>query len=95
MIPLMSVTRNFFLGPEPKKRIGPIRFLDFDTANRVSMEEMMRMGIRLYGPGQAVGTLSGGERRSVAIARAVYFGASVLILGDPTSALDVQQRQTS
>jgi simple sugar transport system ATP-binding protein len=91
MIPLMSVTRNFFLGREPKKRVGPFKFFDFDNANRITMEEMARMGIRLREPGQAVGTLSGGERQSVAIARAVYFGARVLILDEPTSALGVRQ----
>jgi simple sugar transport system ATP-binding protein len=91
MIPLMSVTRNFFLGREPKKRVGPFRFFDFENADRITMEEMARMGIRLREPGQAVGTLSGGERQSVAIARAVYFGARVLILDEPTSALGVRQ----
>jgi simple sugar transport system ATP-binding protein len=91
MIPLMSVTRNFFLGREPKKRVGPLRFFDFETADRIAMEEMVRMGIRLREPGQAVGTLSGGERQSVAIARAVYFGARVLVLDEPTSALGVRQ----
>ncbi|TAN00353.1 MAG: sugar ABC transporter ATP-binding protein [Rhizobiaceae bacterium] len=91
MIPMMSVTRNFFLGREPKRRVGPFRFFDFDTADRIAMEEMARMGIRLRGPDQAVGTLSGGERQSVAIARAVYFGARVLILDEPTSALGARQ----
>ncbi|MEO0914664.1 MAG: ATP-binding cassette domain-containing protein [Pseudomonadota bacterium] len=91
MIPLMSVSRNFFMGNEPvKKRFG-IDFFDHDFANRVTMEEMRKMGINLRGPDQAVGTLSGGERQTVAISRAVYFGAKVLILDEPTSALGVRQ----
>ncbi len=91
MIPLMSVTRNFWMGNEPIKKIGPFRMMDFARANRVTMEEMARMGINLREPNQAVGTLSGGERQTVAIARAVYFGAKVLILDEPTSALGVRQ----
>lgn len=91
MIPLMSVTRNFFMGREPTVGRGPMKRLDMEMMNATTMEEMRRMGINLRAPDQAVGTLSGGERQTVAIARAVYFGAKILILDEPTSALGVRQ----
>lgn len=91
MVPLMSITRNFFMGREPTKGKGPLKRFDAAFAGRVAKEEMARIGIDLRDPSQAVGTLSGGERQCVAIARAVYFGAKVLILDEPTSALGVKQ----
>jgi simple sugar transport system ATP-binding protein len=91
MIPLMSVTRNFLMGSEQTKGRGILKRFDTETANEICMEEMRKMGINLRGPDQAVGTLSGGERQTVAIARAVHFGAKVLILDEPTSALGVRQ----
>jgi simple sugar transport system ATP-binding protein len=91
MVPLMSIWRNFFLGAEPSKGIRPFRWFDAPTAKDVVRRELHEMGIEIRDPDQPVGTLSGGERQSVAIARAVYFGARVLILDEPTSALGVKQ----
>jgi simple sugar transport system ATP-binding protein len=91
MVPLMSIWRNFFLGAEPRKRRGPISVLDAAQAKSIVRRELSEMGIAIRDPDQPVGTLSGGERQSVAIARAVYFGARVLILDEPTSALGVKQ----
>jgi simple sugar transport system ATP-binding protein len=91
MIPLMSIARNFFLGAEPLRGRWPFRRFDMARAGRIAREEMARLGIDVRDTSQPVGTLSGGERQCVAIARAVYFGAKVLILDEPTSALGVKE----
>lgn len=91
MIPLMGISRNFFLGLEPTVGWGPFRRFNTQFADRVTREELAKMGIQIRETSQPVGTLSGGERQSVAIARAVYFGAKVLILDEPTAALGVKE----
>jgi simple sugar transport system ATP-binding protein len=90
MVPLMSIWRNFFLGAEPTKGMPPLRHVDVRTAKQEARRHLLEMGIDIRDPDQPVGTLSGGERQAVAISRAVYFGARVLILDEPTSALGVK-----
>ncbi len=91
LVPLMSITRNFFMGREPTKGFWPFRMFDEENANITAKEKMLNIGIDIRDPSQTVGTMSGGERQTLAIARAIYFGARVLVLDEPTSALGVHQ----
>lgn len=90
--PLMGVGRSFFVGAEPTKKWGPFKRFDKATAGEIAVREMQSLGItRVTDGNRLVGSLSGGERQALAIARAVYFGANVLILDEPTAALGVKE----
>jgi simple sugar transport system ATP-binding protein len=89
---LTSVTLNFFLGRELKKGPGPFGLMQMDAMHKITIEEMSKIGINIADPNQKVGTMSGGQRQTLAIARAIYFGAKILILDEPTSALGQKQQ---
>ncbi len=93
LIELMGISRNFFLGREPVRRLGPFRFLDKRRIDEITERVMGEIGIRIRSPNEPVAILSGGERQSVAIGRAMHFGAKLLILDEPTSALSLKESQ--
>ncbi len=90
IIPIMNIYRNFFLGNEPLNN-EYFKIIDKDFAIETTIKELKKFDINIENPKRLAGTLSGGERQLLAIARALYFGAKILILDEPTSALGVKE----
>lgn len=93
LVPLISIARNFWLGQEPTRSFGPIKVLDKKKMSEMARQALLEIGIRIRNADEPVGLMSGGERQSIAIGRAVYFGKKLLILDEPTSALSVKQTE--
>ena len=91
LVDSMSIGRNFFLGREPMSRLGPIKLLDMQTIATQTRQSLADVGIEIRSAREKVAKLSGGERQSIAIGRAVHFGVKLLILDEPTSALSVAE----
>ncbi|MGB9553446.1 MAG: ATP-binding cassette domain-containing protein [Candidatus Caldatribacteriaceae bacterium] len=92
LIDLMSVTRNVFLGRElVYKFLGLIPVLDMKKMQEVTEASLGDLGIQMRSVDEKIANLSGGQRQAVAIGRAVYFGAKLLILDEPTAALSIRE----
>ncbi|MCP4395987.1 MAG: sugar ABC transporter ATP-binding protein [bacterium] len=91
LINIMNISRNFFLGREPFKKIGPIRVLDRKKMNRDCKKAVEGIGVHVRTPKDLVSTLSGGERQAISIGRAFYFGCRLLLLDEPLAALSVKE----
>ncbi|RKX56702.1 MAG: sugar ABC transporter ATP-binding protein [Thermotoga sp.] len=89
LVNLMPIWRNFFLGREIIRKIGPVKILDVGKMKKIAREVLRDIGIFIRSADETVAFLSGGERQAVAIARAIHFGAKLLILDEPTASLSV------
>lgn len=91
LVEWMNIYRNFFLGREITRKIGFFQFLDIKKMKEMCMSELSRLGIRIRDVDEIVYFLSGGEKQSISIGRAAFFGAKILILDEPTMALSIRE----
>ena len=93
VVPLISIYRNFFLGKEELicKKILGVSFIRNNYAKNIARNALKQLGIEIENVESNVGVLSGGERQSISIARAVYFQSKLLILDEPTAALSLKE----
>jgi simple sugar transport system ATP-binding protein len=92
LVEQMSIGRNLFLGREPTRSIGPLRSIDGPYVKATTRELMNRVGImKALDPDTPIGRLSGGERQAIAIARAMFFEADLIIMDEPTNNLGVEE----
>ncbi|MEM1589777.1 MAG: ATP-binding cassette domain-containing protein [Candidatus Bathyarchaeia archaeon] len=88
LVDLMSITRNFFMGRELTNKAG---FLDFKKMNDECITILRQMGLSINSPATPVRQLSGGEKQGIAIGRAMYFKARIVLLDEPTRNLSVKE----
>ena len=93
LVALMSIDRNFFLGHEALKQVGPFKFLDKKYMRETCDKALADIGIQLRSTREEVAVLSGGERQSISIGRAIHFGVKLLILDEPTSSLSIKETE--
>jgi simple sugar transport system ATP-binding protein len=93
LVEQLSIARNFFLGKELTKSFGPMKFLDLHRMSEISKKGLTDLGILVRSTDEEVAVLSGGERQSISIGRAMHFGAKLLILDEPTSALSIKEAE--
>ncbi|MFC7575402.1 ATP-binding cassette domain-containing protein [Klenkia terrae] len=91
VIPLMTVWRNFWLGDEPTRGIWPFRRIDVDVARDGAARALARVGLPGLNVNQPAASLAPGQRHSLAVARALHFGAKVLVVDEPAAPLTVAQ----
>jgi simple sugar transport system ATP-binding protein len=92
LVTQLSIARNLFLGREPTKGPRFLNRLDQAAMNAVARDLLKKVGIaKDIPPGTPIGSLSGGERQAVAIARAMHFDSDLIILDEPTNNLGVAE----